>query len=221
MKMQRKILLAVLLLGLALLLVGCDSPGDKALIEDFIESWMKSKQMHYADEEGNVDLVGIWNIGKRIVTGKSGDEETDAVLDAYQMIDQMHKADTLMDEGYDQRDADKMDQAIEMRPGDWTYRVARSGLALEQGDIDLYNEQFDAAQDGISDGQTLWFLNESIDEFEAVDTRYGGEHRLPQSQCIELYGRLADLYNSRAELTGSDQDRARANTARVQKEACR
>jgi hypothetical protein len=190
------------------------------MVQDFIEEWVRSKRMHPIDQDGSFDWEGAWNLGTRLATGSTGDAEVDAVLDAYEVIDTMHRADKLMTEGSRERDAATMDEAINMRPGDWTYRVSRAGLALEQGDIGLYQAQFDAARAGSLGRDPQWFIDQSIGEFQQVETRLMAGGFTSNEQCRELYGNLADLYSQRANLTNLAQDRALADTARAQQAAC-
>jgi hypothetical protein len=218
--MKHKVLLVLLACGLVVFLVGCGTEEDRAMVKDFIEDWVRSKKMHPIDKEGNIDLEGIWNLGTRLVTGSVGDEETDAVLDAYEVIDNMHKADELMDEGVRDRDAGKMDQAINMRPGDWTYRVSRAGLALEQGDLAQYQSQYNAAQSASQGKDPVWVTTQSIGEFEQVEDTLGWQGFQNNDQCRELYGVLSRLYNQRADLTNSQEDRARAQGALTQQGGC-
>jgi hypothetical protein len=213
-------LLVLLVCVSALCLAGCGTPEDRAMVQDFVEDWVRSKKMHPINEDGGLSLEGVWNLGTRLVTGSTGDAETDAILDAYQVIDNMHRADKLMDEGRDARDASKMDQAIAMRPGDWTYRVSRAGLALEQGDVGQYNAQFDAARAGSQDKAPLWFVNESIGELEQVEDKVAMSGFSSSEQCRALYGSLAELYVQRADLTNSLKDREQAADVLVLRETC-
>ena len=218
--MKQKIILVLLAFGLAICLAGCDVvEEDRALARDFIEEWVRSKNMHPVDEEGNVDVGGLINLGSRVLIGSTGDDETDAVINAYEVIDTLHKADELMAEGSRNRDASKMDEAIELRPGDWTYRVARAGLALEQGDVGQAVKQIEAAQIGGQGAPPLDFLDQSIAEFEKVENRIGGKFKSDE-QCFELYGGLASLYRERSTHTNSPEDRARADGALTQRDMC-
>lgn len=218
--MKQKTILILLACVFALCLAGCGTPEDRAMVKDFIEEWVRSKKMHPINEEGGFDLEGIWNLGTRVVTGSTGDAEVDAVLDAYEVIDTMHKADNLMSEGSRDRDASKMDEAIAMRPGDWTYRVSRAALALEQGDIGLYKTQFNAARAGSQDKDPLWFIDQSTGELQQVEDQLAASGFTSNEQCRELYGAYADLYRQRANLTNAAQDWAQVDTALAQQAAC-
>lgn len=218
--MKQKTILVLLACVLVLPLAGCGTPEDRAMVKDFIEEWVRSKKMHPINEEGGVDLEGIWNLGTRVVTGSTGDAEVDAVLDAYEVIDTIHKADQLMAEGSRNRDASKMDEAITMRPGDWTYRVSRAALALEQGDIGQYKTQFDAARAGSQGKDPLWFIDQSAAELQQVETKLTTSGFTSNEQCRELYGAYADLYGQRANLTNAAQDWAQVDTALARQAAC-
>jgi hypothetical protein len=219
--MKRKTLLVLVACGLLLALSGCGTAEDRAMVKDFVEDWVRSKEIHPINEEGGIDWQGAWNLGTRIVTGSVGDEETDAVLDAYQVIDTIHQADKLMDEGRDERDASKMDQAIKMRPGDWTYRVTRAGLALEQGDLTQYSAQVDAAAQASQGKDPLWVANQHIGEFEKVENKLATSGFTSADQCRQVYGALFDQYSRRAALTKSPDDQAKANDALARQSACK
>jgi hypothetical protein len=218
--MKRNTLLVLVACGLLLCLAGCGTPEDRAMVKDFIEDWVRSKKMHPINEDGGISFEGIWNLGTRVVTGSVGDEETDAVLDAYEVIDNIHKADKMMDEGREERDASKMDQAIKMRPGDWTYRYSRAGLALEQGDLAQYNAQVAAAAEASQGKDPLWVANQHIGELEKVEDRLALGGFTSADQCRQLYGALYQQYNQRADLTNSSADRDQANDVLVLQGTC-
>jgi hypothetical protein len=113
-----------------------------------------------------------------------------------------------------------MDEAINMRPGDWTYRVSRAGLALEQADVALYKAQFDAARVASQGKDPLWFTAQSINELVEVEETLITTGFASNEQCRELYGTLADLYSQRANLTNTAQDRVGADTALARQAAC-
>jgi hypothetical protein len=219
--MKRKTLLVLVACGLLLGLAGCGTAEDRAMVKDFIEDWVRSKKMHPIKEDGGFSWEGAWNLGTRIATGSVGDEETDAVLDAYEVIDTIHRADKLMDEGRDERDPSKMDQAIKMRPGDWTYRVSRAGLALEQGDLAQYSAQVDAAAQASQGKDPLWIANQHIGELEKVEDKLAMGGFTSADQCRQLYGALHDQYSQRADLTNSLADREQASDVLVLQATCR
>jgi hypothetical protein len=214
--MRARIVVIVLLCAFALAIAACQfTPEDQELVRSFVEDWARSKNLHPIKEDGGLSWSGIWNAGTRYVTGSTGDPEADAVLDAYEMIKNLNEADKLMDAGRVNRNAAAMDQAIQKRPGDWTYRVARSALAIEQGDLTTYEAQGQAAFSIVDqrDIDPLWYANENIRELQGVHDKLAAQGWPNAEQCAALNTALAVNYQRRAELTGSEADATAAQIA--------
>jgi hypothetical protein len=196
--------------------VGCDdwSPDDRALVRSFAEDWLRSRDMHPTNEDGSINIVAAANIGRRTLTGRSGDDEVDAVLDAYEVVSNIHQADQLMEQGRQQGDAAAMDEAIARRPGDWTYRTSRAALALASGDTETYEEQQAQAQQIVqSQGiDPVWYHQQSIQDMGQmageIDTASQCEAVLRQMALH--YAELFDLTDdpAYAELANSTLDQA-------------
>jgi hypothetical protein len=222
--MRARRLIAALACLLAIGLVACEfTASDREMVRSFIEEWARSKNMHPIKEDGSLSLQGIWNAGSRLVTGRSGDEEADAVLDAYEVISNLHEADKLMDKGRQERDATAMDQAIQRRPGDWTYRVSRAALALEQGDWTAYEQQTASAAQTVGERNIdpLWYTNQSIGDLEPVQGKLAASGWPDKVQCVKLNQDLAAHYRLRHALTGSAADLAQAEAAESLVATCR
>lgn len=193
-------------LGLLLLViglqVGCEdwSPDDRALVRSFAEDWLRSRDMHPTNEDGSINLVAAANIGRRALTGRSGDDEVDAVLDAYEVVSNIHQADQLMEQGRRLGDAEAMDQAIASRPGDWTYRTSRAALALATGDTATYQEQQDQAQQIVQSRgiDPVWYHQQSIQDLGQV----AGEIETSE-QCEAILRQMALHYAELFDLTGN------------------
>ncbi|MFC1961880.1 tetratricopeptide repeat protein [Chloroflexota bacterium] len=91
---------------------------------------------------------GAVNLAKRTASGSTGDEEADAAIGLVKTIHDVQVGDRLMDEGEKLRTegkpkeaAKRMDEAIEKRPDDWSYRISRGALALEEGDTETSQRQ--------------------------------------------------------------------------------
>jgi hypothetical protein len=208
--------LRLICLGLLLTIVGlqaaCDdwTPDDRALVRSFAEDWLRSKNMHPTHEDGSINWLGTANIARRAVTGRSGDSEVDAVLDAYDVLSNIHEADRLMAQGMAQGDADAIDQAIARRPGDWTYRTARAAVALINGDAETYEEQrSEAEQIVFTQGiDPVWYHQQSI---QALGEVAGQVETAPQCQAI--LNQMALHYAELFDLTGQPSYAERANNA--------
>jgi len=214
---------ALLACLLALGLAACQfTESDREMVRSFIEEWARSKNMHPVNEDGSLSLQGLWNAGSRIVTGRSGDEEADAVLDAYEVVSNMHEADKLMDKGRQERDPAAMDQAIQRRPGDWTYRVSRAALALEQGDWTTYSQQTGAAAQIVGERNIdpLWYTNQNIQDLEPVQATLAASGWPDKEQCIQLNQALATHYLQRYALTRAAADLAQVEAAKSLVAAC-
>jgi hypothetical protein len=221
MKTRRRFALLACLL--VLVLAACQfTESDREMVRSFIEEWARAKNMHPVNEDGSLSLQGLWNAGSRLVTGRGGDEEADAVLDAYEVVSDMHEADKLMDKGRQERDPAAMDQAIQRRPGDWTYRVSRAALALEQGDWSTYQQQAGTAAQmaGERGIDPLWYTNQNIQDLEPVQAKLAAGGWPDKEQCIRLNQELATHYFRRSALTGSPDDLARAEAAKSLVAAC-
>jgi hypothetical protein len=192
------------------------------MVRSFIEEWARSKDMHPVNEDGSVSWQGLWNAGSRVLTGRTGDDEVDAVLDAYEMIKNLNEADKLMDKGRQERDPAAMDQAIQRRPGDWTYRVSRAALALEQGDWATYEQQTGAAAQTVGERgiDPLWYANQNIGDLEPVRDKLAASGWPDKEQCIQVNQALATHYSQRSALTGSAEDLARVEEAKSLIAAC-
>jgi hypothetical protein len=115
-----------------------------------------------------------------------------------------------------------MDQAIQRRPGDWTYRVSRAALALEQGDWTAYEQQAASAVQIAAerDIDPLWYTNQNIRDLEPVHDKLAASGWPDKAQCIKLNQELAIHYRQRHALTGSAADLAQAEAAESLVAAC-
>jgi hypothetical protein len=221
--MRPRRLLTALACTLTLVLAACEfTPSDREMVRSFIEEWARSKEMHPINEDGSISLQGLFNAGSRFVTGRTGDDEADAVLDAYEVIKNLNEADKLMDKGRQQRDAAAMDQAIQRRPEDWTYRVSRAALALEQWDWEGYIQHATAANQTVGERgiDMVWFTNQNIRDLEQVQRNLAASGWPNKEQCAQVNGELATYYMQRASLTGSTDDLVRIEEAKSLIAAC-
>ena len=191
-------------------LTGCNAE-EKAMARAFLLEYMADEYgVDASDGIGVMDLIGL---GGTFVNQPEKISEAKAAMDAYTVIDTINKADKQMDAGRAARikgdhkaAAKQMDAAIKMRPGDWTYRVSKASLAVEMGDIDEAQAQFEAA-DAASQSQNVNMLHyhtKQIDElFESTGNYVDANGpTVPNEKCDPLlvaYGRLATEYRSRAE----------------------
>jgi hypothetical protein len=196
--------LFILVVTVTLSFSGC-MPGGKELAMAFIEEWMDDNNINPTTP------TGIFNIGRRLASGSTGDPKADAALETVQMVQNFVQAEKLMDAGRKNRDPQAMDDAIKLRPKDWTYHVSRMTIALEKGDVQTAKAQYGAAGNLVSgeyDKSKMRYYNQSINELEKL--RSEGKWASNEARAY-TYLRLADLYGARAMTTGSTKDREASN----------
>jgi hypothetical protein len=207
--MMRRAGLACILLAMSVALAGCEE-GDEAFVRDFMLDW--------ASNNLGSTVGGAFGIGE-------GNEVT-AALGALSTIDNVNKADALMDEGREARDnrnldgaVTKMDEAIKLRPRDWTYRTSRAVLALDRGSLSGYDADVKAARELSPDrtisGRTVSGSDREVrqryNELGQVEVRLAQDldagARVDAERCIKIYAEMmamaAQLQN--AARTAGDQ----------------
>jgi hypothetical protein len=85
------------------------------------------------------------------------DPELIAAIDVAEVGINMEKAETLADEGLASGDVSKIDEAIRLRPGDWSYYDKKAAILTAQGNTAEADAAFNKAQslvdDRVKDGQ--------------------------------------------------------------------
>lgn len=122
----RGLRLGLLLLVLLTAVTAC-TPDDVQFLQSFAEDWAKSK---------NIDPntpAGLANIAKGALFG-TGDPQVDAAIEGGKVAKDIHDADQLANQGLANGDLKKVDQAIQLRPGDFTYRNDRGLVWMTNGD---------------------------------------------------------------------------------------
>jgi len=188
------------------------TPDDRAFVRGLAQEWMTEHNVNPTKEDGSLDVGGIINIGAQVLGVRDRDPEVEAVMNAYTVIDNINQSDNLMEEGRRDRDPAKMDQAINNRPGDWTYRTSRAALALENGDVDTAQQQFAAADAIVQQGgiDPTWYANQGISDLQSVP---GAEHYNYGPTCRAYYEQLS-YYQAVLHQSATDpQEKARAMAA--------
>jgi len=181
----------IVLVLVALMLVGCGAEG-RALLQELAWSWAKE---HAGD------------VARYTFTGRSRSAEVDAVLGARDAVQNMMNADKLMEEGREENDLSKMEQAVEKRPGDYTYRATYGVALLRAGHGAEAEAQFvagDKAAERYGAGHRQQNAIAGIDELGAMRTGFEANGFANRSQCQAYYDQLAYLYNVRWEGTKQD-----------------
>lgn len=203
--MKKRIVLVVLV-AMMLFLTSC-SGEDRQVLIDIAISWA-------AEHAGEMASYGLW--------GTSGNDEVDAVLEARSVINNINGADQLMEEGRKEGDLSKMEQAIEQRPGDYTYRTSYAAALLQNGNTEGAEVQFVAAEDALTNYSSDHAQNyaiQGIDELGALRPAFEKNGFDSKDQCQTYYGRMAHFYEIRM-ATGDSFFEQQRNHYLASKDGC-
>jgi hypothetical protein len=123
-----------MLIALALLplLSACEDTAMLDFLAEMAVEWGQEKGILTAENTVDWIQVGAYQL-QRAVAGSTGDNELDAALEAGPVVHNFHQADKLSDQGLAEGDVDKIDQAINMRPDDWSYYDKKAAVLVIQG----------------------------------------------------------------------------------------
>jgi len=197
-------LLIVVVVGL--LATGCQGEDSQLLIDLAVE-WARE----------NAQSV-LWDA----LWGTTGDGALDAILGSQQVLDDMTRADALMAEGRANGDFAAMEEAIELRPGDYTYRATYSAALLGAGDTDeaRYQLEWGAAATADSPDDRRRFAEQGVEELEAMGPALVANGFAGRRQCEEYYYQLRFYYANLAELEPGGPYRQQAEFADRELSAC-
>ncbi|NLG29224.1 MAG: hypothetical protein GX557_15040 [Chloroflexi bacterium] len=201
--------LMIVLAAFVLLLSGCEIDYEeiRQIVIDIAMDWAKQHALEVA---------------KHTFTGSSGDAEVDAVLGARDMIQNLNAADELMEQGRSEGDLDKMAKAVEMRPGDYTYRTSYASALLKNGDTDMAQQEFvdaDEAVRGYSSDHAQAYADHGIDELGMMRPDFEKNGFASADQCRLYNGRMAYFYEIKA-ATGEAYFREQRDAYRAKEAAC-
>lgn len=203
---MKKRIVTIALSMLLVFLTAC-SAEDRELLIDIALSWATEHAVEIA-------AYGVF--------GTTGDQEVDAVLGARGVIDNINAADQLMEEGREQGDLTKMEEAVEKRPGDYTYRTSYATALLQQGNTADAEAQFDAADEALenySKDHLQTYATQGIDELGALRPGFEKNGFASTQQCQTYYGRMAYFYEIRA-ATGDSYFKQQLEHYLAMKKAC-
>lgn len=222
------ILAGVFSLLLAVLLGGCDllfmlGESEQEQVQDTAEEWAEVHDLNPVKEEGGIDPEGVAKVARRVVTQSTGDPEVDAALKSDNVILKISKADELVDQGWKENNPRFFDQAIQLRPEEWKYRLDRAAWNLDYyatPNMSKVDKDFQVAESllGPDKDERLRYANHGIELMEKVKTVMAKPYRKGEQaplfnrphDCRTTFTQLAQFYNMRADLTGSDGDREMA-----------
>ena len=181
---MKKRILVIVLSALMVLMTGCSTEDSQILI-DIAQSWALEHAVEIAS-------YGVF--------GTTGNDEVDAVLDSQGVIDNINSADHLMEEGRKEGDLTKMEEAVQQRPGDYTYRTSYAAALLQKGDAAEAENQFAAADEALVDysgDHAQTYAIQGIDELGALRWEFEKNGFASTAQCQTYYGRMAYFYEIR------------------------
>jgi hypothetical protein len=179
----RKAMLCLLLLALLLSATACD---DRAMLAELGARFLPE--------------ILAYKFG-----GSTGNLSLDALLGAKTMLDRIDQADTLMEQGWENGDPAKMEEAIALRPTDWNYRVDAASMYLAQDDVEATERHLRAAEEALPDDATaqLQHSQKIIDQFESIKESGDEEGYTSLEQCIKVHGELVKYYNRQWAMRGN------------------
>lgn len=144
---SKRRLLAFISVALLLipLLSGC---GDTELVDELVDmgkEWGQEKGL--IDENMEIEWLQVTAYGvERAVKGSTGDSTLDAALEAGPTVYTFHKADDLANRGLEEGNVALIDQAITMRPDDWSYYDKKAAVLINQGNMEEAEQNFQESE---------------------------------------------------------------------------
>ena len=214
---MKRFLLIVVSLGLLLTLTGCDmlEGSDRAKVESFAKDWLSAHDMNPQKADGSMDWGAAANLAWNYLTQDSGSEVVNAVLGAYEVIDEIYADDSGMGAARQAGDGAAMDRIIAANPDQWPYRVTRAALALQQNDMATYQAQTTAAE-GIrtqANVDPTWFAGRTAADLESTAAKLSQTGFASTQQCQVVYGQLETQYKALYQLHNLAQFQARGEWA--------
>jgi hypothetical protein len=146
MKSRRRFFIFLLVAFLLLpLLSACEDTELVDFLAEMAVEWAQEKQILNENEEIDWVQVGSYQL-QRMWSGTTGDNELDAALEAGPVVHNFHQADSLANQGLDEGNVDKIDQAIDLRPDDWSYYDKKAAVLVTQGDQLAAERNFEEAE---------------------------------------------------------------------------
>lgn len=162
MKLLRKWGGVLVLVWTAMVMSACTSQDWHDLV-DFGRMWAQSHDI--LNEDGSPNLV---TIGVREFGGTTGDEQTDAAIDAGKVVKNYEEAEKLNEEAINEGDPEKMKAAIDLRPGEFRYYNNRGAMLLDTDERAARKDFADADRLAAKQGRAAQLRNINS-RLEALD----------------------------------------------------
>lgn len=206
------LLLAILILMTSL--ASC-TEGGKELLMGFVQEWINTK---FDIDTTDTSLIGRAEAAVRIanlLTQRStGNPDADAALGTVKMAMNYAQAESLMDQGRKKDDPALMDQAIQLRPDDWSYRVSRATLALKDDQLGIQDANLERAGELVrkenNKASALRYYTQQINEVEAYKNSGELDRDRLEAQAA-AYAQLYWSYYYRSQITNSPKDKQMAD----------
>lgn len=127
-KKLRQCTIAVLLIALLLTTSGCTRQDWLDLV-DIGRAWAQANNILDANGKPTWSTIGRATLGV-----STGDPSVDAAIDAGQVVKNFNEAEKLSEAGLQEQDINKVDQAIALRPKDYSYHNQRAAMLFFQDD---------------------------------------------------------------------------------------
>lgn len=158
---QRRIARVLLVCLLVLSMTGCDFE-DVMLIEEILWEWSSAKNMNPRNEQGQIDPAGAARaaveVGKRELTGSTGDDDADAALGIPGLTGEIRPWDKDVKAALAKGDETTINEAIYLFPNDHHYRNALAAVQLAKGDQAASEKTYDGALRTYRDTHTQAYL---------------------------------------------------------------
>lgn len=135
----------VVALALLPLLSACEDTAMLDFLAEMAVEWAQEKGILTAENSIDWIQVGAYQL-QRAFKGTTGDSELDAALEAGPVVHNLHQADKLSNEGLAEGDVGKIDQAISMRPDDWSYYDKKAAVLVIQENAEEAERNLEEAE---------------------------------------------------------------------------
>jgi Flp pilus assembly protein TadD len=146
---NRRFLALVVLLLTFPLLTSCKDTGLAELAAEMALEWAQEKQLIKTGDDGSIRpdyvQIGAYEL-QRWMIGTTGDRRLDAALDVGPIAHSIRKADALAEEGMAQGDPAKLDEAIALRPYDWSYHDQKAAILAAQGNVEAARQSMQQSE---------------------------------------------------------------------------
>lgn len=207
-----RILLLVAVIAAGPLLTACESAEQEAFL-NFAVQWAVSKGLISLRCEGggnqnceydlNEGALGTYLTLGRVANVFARDKSIGIALDAGDVVLKQEQADELVDKGAQEGDLDLIEQALQLRPDDWSYIDNKAAVQLANGDLEGADKSFEKSEEivksraaGGEKCDVLYrnMLNHRISALETQIQRTQGQAN------AELHDRLAEAHDRLAAL---------------------